>query len=935
MNPPLEHAEAREAPAAAERRLREMNESMPGLIFQLREVDGGPMRYTYLSRYCETLYGLSRTEIEADPSILHQRVLAEDLQPLVEAFALARREMRVVREQFRARHLDGHVMWLRTTATPVAIEDGCLWNGYTVEVTEEAEAKLRAQEAEARIREITEALPGMVYEMQFHPKTGGRIVFLTDGVEALYGLSREEVLSDTTALTRLIPMEDRAGMLKTFASSMRGDGPMTSDFRIVRPDGRTRWLRTHSARRGSADLMRWIGHTVDVTESKLLEQEVVQARAAAERANQAKGEFLAKMSHEIRTPMNAVIGLSQLLLRTELAPRQRDYMQKIHGAAHSLLGIINDILDFSKIEAGKLEVERVPFVLSEVLDNVSAVLSLKAEEKGLKFGIVTAADVPRRLLGDPLRLGQVLLNLAGNAVKFTERGEISVSVTRRGGDADDPAPLLYFEVQDTGIGIDGAQIATMFLPFAQADASTTRRFGGSGLGLSISKQLVGLMGGEMFVESQPGSGSCFGFTARFGLPVAAAAQPVGARGLRVLVADDSVEARQILHATLGGFGCEVIEAASGTQAVNLAREAQAAGRPFDLVLMDWQMPEMNGLDAARRMRDASGRAPRTLMVSAYGRPDLARQVQELGLDGLLLKPVNASLLHDHIIDLFGPGSIGPTPMQPGPASLAGLRVLLVEDKVINQQVARELLEQAGIVVDVAGNGREAVSRVCARPYDAVLMDLQMPVMDGLSATREIRAERRFAALPIIAMTANAMSADRERCLAAGMNDHIGKPIDVRILLRTLSTWTRKSDASAQLQSSHSASAAPPFVRGHPMLECAGFDLAAALERLGGQPPLLRKFARSFVDEADEAQALFGMLAEGREQDALLAAHSIKGAAAMLGGEALRAAAAALESALQRSAPYMGLIARVVEEYGEARRRLAAWLAQADAGGVLP
>ncbi|HKY90121.1 MAG TPA: response regulator [Nevskiaceae bacterium] len=920
------------ADIAAER-LREITDRVPGAVYQWRREADGRVWLPFISAGVQALGGVTPEEGQADASILLRAVHPEDRGIWMQV--LQRREEGTANFDFRIRHRGDRLdRWIRNFANVRLEPDGALvLNGCWQDITETRELEARLAAAEQRVRDVTESLPGVVYEMHYHPSMGSRMVYVTDGTQEVYGIPKAEVLADATALTKMIPLADRARMLQAFANSLKADGPMTTDFRIVRPDGQTRWLRTHSARRRGGDVMRWIGHTLDVTEAKLLEQEVANARAAAEAANAAKSEFLANMSHEIRTPMNAVIGLAELALRTQLDPRQRDYLEKIHGSAHSLLGIINDILDFSKIEAGKLSLENTTFQLADVLDNMTDVLGVKAQEKRLEFAVDRAADVPDALIGDPLRLGQVLLNLAGNAVKFTESGGVRIRVERVATDAAAPQPgdetWLRFSIEDTGIGLDRDQVANLFRPFSQADTSTTRRFGGSGLGLSISKQLVDMMGGQIFVTSEPGQGSTFAFTARF--TVAEAVRGPRRTGsleqLRVLVADDSAEAREVLREHLHGFGCEVHEAASGTSAVERVRAAAELGRPFDLVLLDWQMPGINGIDAARLIR-ASGEAlsPRTMLISAYGRPELAQQVEALSLDGLLLKPINVSTLHDSLMQLFGDESTPAHPHAPA-VSLAGLRVLVVEDKAINQQVARELLEGAGIGVELASDGQQAVDALLrdGRTYDAVLMDLQMPVMDGLTATRRIRAEPRHARLPIIAMTANAMSADREKCLLAGMNDHIGKPVDVRVLLRTLAKWTvlRTPQTTATPRPPTEARAARTSWPGDLAVE--GYDLVAANERLGGDANLLRKLARSFVEGPDELQALCALLAEGRRKDALIAAHSLKGIAASLGAEALREAAATTERTLKGDGDYMQEVSRLVLIYGESRQRLADWV----------
>ncbi|MCK8824054.1 MASE3 domain-containing protein [Fuchsiella alkaliacetigena] len=665
----------------------------------------------------------------------------------------------------------------------------------------------------------------------------------------------------------------------------------------------------------SLDMLSTLTRAVGIEiQRKETQKELFKAKQEAEAANKAKSQFLANMSHEIRTPLNAITSLINLCLNTDLDDKQRDYLTKANVSSKSLLRIINDILDLSKVEADELDIESVPFELDNVLYNLWTLIANKAQKKGLELLFSRSLDIPDNLIGDPLRLEQVLTNLVSNAVKFTEFGEVVLYIEVK--ERSEESIILKFTVVDTGIGISKEDQHYLFEPFFQADSSATREFGGTGLGLTIAKRLVEMMNGEIWVESEVGKGTTFFFTAEFTLvdnEVQQLLVPPELCGLRVLVVDDNATAREIFKNYLESFSFQVTVVESGEAAIS---KLETAEKLFGLLLVDWNMPGLNGLEVARRVVNNSKIIvpPKIILVSAFAREDVLAEAGVEYLDTFLTKPTSPSQLFDSIMNIFGYSFAVSAAYREQELDLEdlrpiqGARILLVEDNLINQEVCCELLEQHRFRVDVANNGQEALEMLEPGRYDCVLMDVQMPIMDGYEATRKIRSDERFKQLPILALTANAMEEHKRQSREAGLNDHISKPIDFEELFGVLLKWIEPGERQLPQKLATEEETKEDFSK------LAGLNTQAGLARMKGNTKAYRKLLVKFlVNQADTVERIRQAFNKGDYQTVERLAHGLKGVAANIGAVDLQEATADLEIAVQEETEEMEEKLAVLEE----------------------
>jgi two-component system, sensor histidine kinase and response regulator len=821
--------------------------------------------------------------------------------------------------QTRQRRRDGTIIDVEISARGVRLGGEEYLYAASRDITSRKLEEKELDDSRQRMMNIIDFLPDATFVIDLE----GKVIAWNKAMEEMSGISKEQMIGQgdyaytipfygerRPQLLDLLDMADAELEAHYGEVQRQGDTLFAEVFvpAVYQGKGAHVWAigaplyDSKGKRTGAIESIR------NITERKRAESELQQAKELAEASALSKSQFLANMSHEIRTPMNAILGLTRLTLETALSELQRDYLFKVQSSSRALLNLLNDILDYSKIEAGRLELENIDFELDAVLHSLSDLFSYSAEEKGVEIFYEVGPEVPRGLKGDPLRLGQILSNLIGNAVKFTAQGEIHVKAQCV--ELNEREILLRFLVRDTGIGIEPEQCEALFHAFSQLDSSISRNYGGTGLGLAISKRLVHLMGGEIGVQSEPGRGSTFRFTVRLQRSPASLSlrDPRNLRGMRALVVDDQETSRDILKRILESWSFEVATGASGEEAIALILQASRAKRPFELVLLDWKMPGIDGLEVLRLVQQeiAAGElqcSPTVIMVSGYSKDQLLESAAGTPLDDILIKPVTSSSLFDSVIAIQS-GKAGKLPRQVMDqrlqlnrklACIAGARILLVEDNLINQLVAVESLKSLGFEVEVAWNGRESVEMAARKNYDAILMDLQMPEMDGFEATRLIRATPAGKNIPIIALTAAAMVQEKEACLAAGMNDHVAKPIDPAALANALLAWIGTGDGALGVAADERQVLNQPELSG----PLAGFDLDAALRRLNGNRGLLARLLRAFADDLEVLPSeLRASLDAGDFAKAANRMHALKGIAGNLGAAEVLAATTKLELELK-------------------------------------
>lgn len=864
----------------AEARLRHITNAVPGVVYQC-EVGHGQTRYTFVSDRLGEVRGLNREALLADGSISAQQIVPEDRERCVQGVLTAAARRGPWSDDYRIVLPDGTLRWIRGEIRPepeLAKDGGTVFTGIWQDVT-------LLKEAGARLREVTENIPVAVYQYHLAPDDSQTIPFCSSAIGRICGITSEEVMLNADAIFTQVHPDDQASLAAEIASSAASGEHWALDFRLMhRVSGEPVWVRGEAQPKRLADgSILWNGYLADISESKRISEELRHAKEGAESANRAKSDFLANMSHEIRTPMNGIVGMTELALETDLNDEQREYLNIVKSSSESLLKVINDILDFSKIEAGKLLIENIPFNLGcAVVDTLKA-LTVQAHAKGIELVCDIGPELPMSVVGDPGRLRQILLNLIGNAIKFTDQGEVVLRLGVESG--NDRNSIVQFTISDTGIGIPESKLGSIFDAFSQEDSSITRRYGGTGLGLTISARLVAALGGRIWVESEVGRGSKFHFSIRLARDAQSAGVPLDVTrlaGLHALVVVGNHANRMVLTRILQSVGAQVFDVESGEAALSVMLHGGDPGRVCDLVLMDAQMPGLDGFATAQRILTLPHCADIPLvMLSSAGLKGDAQRSREMGLAAYLTKPFTPDELLQVLVRVMMATPSGAARLASQHAlrdERLSLDVLLVEDNAVNQKLATTLLTQWGHSVTLADNGQMALDALANHQFDLVLMDMMMPVMDGLEATRRFRATEQGRRTPIVAMTANAMPGDRDNCVAAGMDDYIAKPIETAELRRLL---YRYADGDEPLLPTQVADKAVSGSLGPPLLTGSGFDYALALARADQE--VVDIIAQAFIHQwPRDLQKMEQALVDDDLMPVFHIAHALKGTLAMFG-----------------------------------------------------